>query len=125
MLPGRCRSSSSGPSPNPFNPLPVWIVRATLIGRELYRHLPILLADLVRRLRARRGPALDGAVAEAEAGPVAAALDRLAVELSGLGERAAAVRAAVVDRVHVLAVADEQHRGVAHGGGGGLVGLEV
>src|SRR3954468_17528202 len=125
MHPGRCRSSSSGPSRNSFNPHPVWTVRATLIGRELYRHLSVLFSDLVRRLGARGGPALDRAVAQAEARAVAAALDRLAVELARLGKRAAAVRAAVVDRVHVLAVADEQHRRVADDGGGGLVRFEV
>src|SRR3954471_1821404 len=100
-------------------------VRATLTGLQLYLHPSFALAYLVRRLRAGRGPALDRAVAQAEARAVTAALDRLAVELARLGERAAAVRAAVVDRVHVLAVADQQHGRVADGGGGGLVGLQI
>src|SRR3954454_7237540 len=99
-------------------------VQATLTRRELYLHLSVLLPYLIGGLRARGGPALDRAVAQAEARAVAAALDRLAVELTGLRERAATVRAAVVDRVHVLAVAHEQARGVAHVRCGRLVRLE-
>src|SRR3954451_1055019 len=70
------------------------------------------LAYLADRLRRRGGAPLDSSVADAEARAVARTGDGLAIQLTA-AQRAAAVRAPVVDRVQVAAMTEQPHGRVA------------
>src|SRR5262245_60553558 len=81
-------------------------------------------AHLERRLWRRRGSLAHAAVAPVEARPMARADDLVALERA-LAERAAAVRAAVVDGEQLLAVAQQQDRRVVDDHAGRLAILQL
>src|SRR5262245_24648314 len=84
----------------------------------------VAVAGLEYGLRCRCRAALDRAVAKVEARAVAGAGDGLAVDLTA-AEQAAAMRAAIVQRVEVAVVPDQQNGRVARHRAGRLALLEL
>src|SRR5213593_4501283 len=93
-----------------------------VLGAPAHFDLPLAHAHLERWLRSGRRPGHDPAV-ERERAAVALAGDGSLAQRA-LGERAAAVGAAIGDCVDLTAVADEQHAGAARLAPDRLPGLE-
>src|SRR4051812_20421565 len=98
----RPRSASSGRT---------WAGRADLSADAPDLDALVADADLERGLRRSRGSLPDAAVAPVEARAVTGAHDLVALQRA-FAERAATMRAAIVDGEQLLAVAQQQHRRV-------------
>ncbi len=101
------------PVSSPGLEAPLWSTAPGRSGWGESAHLDaaLLYTDLKARLRGGGRPAPDGSVAPVEAGAVTGADDLLALH-TALAERAATVRAPIVDGKDALAVAEEQDRRV-------------
>ena len=85
---------------------------ATLAPNRAQLDLAVALAHLERRLRTGCGPAKERAVPQREPRAVAPADDLVARNTATPGERAAAVGAAVVNRMNPVGMPDQKDRGV-------------